>query len=165
MFSVAARVEGCSFTPQPWGWLDWAVHYCSVPGRYLRGKDINQGSLQPTLSGCERPAAFQARCFRTGWMNSTFPRSRNRTPLAFVSRLFARLLAELRPPSRNSKSLRICPFCGLITHKQQLAGERMVYEWEAQISPTAELFELRGRDEKQSRSSHSESSLFRTDRH
>jgi hypothetical protein len=41
----------------------------------------------------------------------------------------------------------------------------MVYEWEAQISPTAELFELRGRDEKQSRSSHSESSLFRTDRH
>ena len=44
-------------------------------------------------------------------------RSRFRRRLAFMTDMFWKLLAIFRPPAREVRSTRMCPFCGLITSR------------------------------------------------
>ncbi len=44
-------------------------------------------------------------------------RNRLRRRLAFITALFGKLLATLKPPAREFRSQRMCPFCGLITSR------------------------------------------------
>jgi transposase len=46
-------------------------------------------------------------------------RRRLRRRLAFLGDVFGKLLATLTPPTREVRSQRMCPFCGLITPRHK----------------------------------------------